>query len=150
MFALVGIVCLLRQRGTPGGRFPCGLALTAVTLRQQRASHLAIQWKGPDAVLGLASQTAGLLLRQTLETIPAAANCLGPKGPSFRGEEPLAPPNPAGPFRWRHVHDRGRTHSPLCGLGLSSGRFCRCLPRGLCYVLPPLYHPLSELFCLVS
>jgi hypothetical protein len=27
MFALLGIVCFLRQRGAPGRRFPCGLAL---------------------------------------------------------------------------------------------------------------------------
>jgi hypothetical protein len=27
MFALLGVVCLLRQRCAPGGRFPCGLAL---------------------------------------------------------------------------------------------------------------------------
>src|SRR5262249_59105726 len=32
----------------------------------------------------------------------------------------------------------------------SSGCFCRCLPRGFCCVLHPLYPPLSELFCLIS
>src|SRR5262249_41681739 len=134
MFALLGIVCLLRQRGTPGGRFPCGLALrphlvlsisTSSPSRGRYSemrrpllpqSHsglvagtagsaglLAVREAHPrlsaSQVLGLASQTAGLLLRQTLETISAPPNSLGAVGPSFRSEEPLAPPNPAGPFR---------------------------------------------------
>src|SRR5262249_54019755 len=48
-------------------------------------------------VLGLASQTAGLLLRQTLETISAPPNSLGAIGPSSQ-RRALSPAEPGGAF----------------------------------------------------
>ena len=39
MFPLLGVICFLRQRCTPGGRFPCGLTF---------GSHLVVSNVGPS------------------------------------------------------------------------------------------------------
>src|SRR5262249_11293909 len=176
MFALLGIVCLLRQRGTPGGRFPCGLALrphlvlsiSTSSPSRSRYSEMRRPFRGNRGQCRIACGAGGA---PSPFRIPSTWPRLPDGGPSFAPDvrnnlgtsefprcgrplllqrRALSPAEPGGAFSLRHVHDRGRTHSPLCGLGLSSGRFCRCLPRGFCCALHPLYHPLSELFCLIS
>ena len=115
MFALLGIVCLLRQRGTPGGRFPCGLALR---------SHLVLSISTSSPSRSRYSEMRRLLLPQSHSglfgesreprAVPDCLRC---------GRRTLAFLIPS---TWPRLPDGGPSFAPDVRNNLGTSEFPRC------------------------